>query len=499
MQASSDHDLLDQFAQNESEEAFGELVRRHIGLVYSVALRHSGNPHHAEEITQAVFIILARKARSLPRRTMLSGWLYHTARLTAANFRRSEFRRARREQEAFMQSTPEETTPDSVWLELAPLLDEAMARLGTTDRDAMVLRYFENKTLSEVGAALGIEERTAQKRVSRALDKLRRFFTKRGVSSTTAIIAGAVSAHSIQAAPVALTKSVTAVAVAKGAAASISTLTLIKGALKIMAWTKAKMAIVASVGILLAAGTTTVTVKEIQAHKTYPWQVRYANSDVLRRVPPQVGIVPAKYPSTTGGGSTAISDDAGNMKFLGISDSLEDIVSTAYGQSSERTIFLDNVSSGKFDYIANLHSGNEKALRNEIEKKFRLIGKREMRDTDVLLLYIHNLNATGLKSADPRRLKPNEGTSTSNWRAGYFSSRNRTLSSLTGFLESRLRTPVINQTGLTNQYDIDLDWEETDYQHPHLESLKQALSDQLGLDLVPTNMPIEILVVKKAK
>jgi hypothetical protein len=158
-----------------------------------------------------------------------------------------------------MQSTPEETTPDSVWLELAPLLDEAMARLGTTDRNAMVLRYFENKTLSEVGAALGIEERTAQKRVSRALEKLRRFFTKRGVSSATAIIAGTISAHSIQAAPMALTKSVTAVAVAKGAAASISTLTLIKGALKIMAWTKAKMAMAAGACVLLAAGTTTIT------------------------------------------------------------------------------------------------------------------------------------------------------------------------------------------------------------------------------------------------
>src|SRR5271170_1253728 len=123
MQHIPDCDLLAQFARNESEEAFGELVRRHIGLVHSVALRHTGNPHQAEEITQTVFILLARKAASIGRKVVLSGWLYHTARLTAANFKRAEFRRIHHEQEAFMQSTlDEQPAPDSAWLELAPLL-----------------------------------------------------------------------------------------------------------------------------------------------------------------------------------------------------------------------------------------------------------------------------------------------------------------------------------------------------------------------------------------
>jgi RNA polymerase sigma factor (sigma-70 family) len=257
MSESADNELLEQFVRNESEAAFAMLVQRHIALVYSVALRHTANPEHAQDITQAVFIILARKAGGLGRRTVVPGWLYHTARLTAANFQRAEARRIRREHEVFMQSTLETTAPEAVWRELSPQLDEAMARLTATERDAVVLRYFQNKTLAEVGAALGLEERAAQKRVGRALEKLRNFFTKRGVVSTTAIIAAELSTNSIHAVPVALAKLVTAVAVAKGSTATVSTLTLVKGTLKLMTWIKVKFAI--GLGVVgLGIGTTLV-------------------------------------------------------------------------------------------------------------------------------------------------------------------------------------------------------------------------------------------------
>src|SRR4051812_44078212 len=105
MQTMDDRELLQEYATQKSEEAFATLVERHINMVYSVALRHAGNAHHAEEITQAVFVILAKKAASLSRGTILSGWLFHTARLTANNFLRTEIRRSRREQEAYMRST----------------------------------------------------------------------------------------------------------------------------------------------------------------------------------------------------------------------------------------------------------------------------------------------------------------------------------------------------------------------------------------------------------
>ena len=259
-----DDRLLEQFTRDSSEEAFAALVQRHIALVHSVALRHTANPQHAEDITQSVFVILARKAGALGRKTVLPGWLYHTARLTAANLQRAETRRVRRDHEVFMQSKLEESPTDALWRELSPQLDEAMAGLGTSERDALVLRYFQNKSMAEVGKFLGLEENTAQKRVSRALEKLRKFFTKRGLRSTAAAIAENISANSVQAAPVALAKTVTAVAVAKGATASASTLTLIKGALKVMAWTKAKTAIAVGVGILLVIGTSVVTVKEIR-------------------------------------------------------------------------------------------------------------------------------------------------------------------------------------------------------------------------------------------
>jgi RNA polymerase sigma factor (sigma-70 family) len=256
-----DFELLSEFALNGSEAAFAALVQRHIGLVHSVALRQTPDQQDAHDITQAVFIILARKAGSLGRKTILPGWLYHTARLTAANLQRAETSRFRREQESFMQSTLEETPPDPVWRELAPLLDEAMAQLGETDRDALVLRYFQNKSLPAVGAALGMEERTAQKRVSRALEKLRKYFSKRGVSLSAVAIAGAVSTNSVQSASATLAQTISAVAVAKGAAATTSTVTLVKGVLKIMAWTKMKTAGVACAVMLLAVGTTAVMMR----------------------------------------------------------------------------------------------------------------------------------------------------------------------------------------------------------------------------------------------
>jgi len=249
-------ELLRQYADRNSDEAFAALVARHVNLVYSAALRKTGNADSAGEITQAVFIILSKKAGRLSQRTILSGWLYQTTRLTAANFLRTEIRRAHREQEAYMQSLANETEPE-LWPQMAPLLEDAMGQLGEKERNAIALRFFEGKSFQEIGAAFGASENAAKKRVAHALEKLHRYFSKHGVSSTTAIIAGAISANSAHAAPVGLATTITATVI-KGPAVAASTLALVKGTIKVMTWMKLKIALSITAALLLAGGAMTV-------------------------------------------------------------------------------------------------------------------------------------------------------------------------------------------------------------------------------------------------
>src|ERR1051325_5801964 len=247
-----DDELLAGYAREGSDAAFTALVTRHVNLVYATARRLAGNPAHAEEITQAVFIILARKAGGLRRGTILPAWLYQTTRFTAANFMKGERRRQHREQEAVMQSTLHE--PERVaWEQLTPLLDEAMGRLAEGDRSALVLRFFEGKTLQEVGAKLNLSESAAHKRVSRALEKLRGIFTKRGVTLPAAMIAAAVGANSVQAAPAEVGASVAAGALGK--AASAGALQWVVGAtLRQMLWLKLQPAVLTVIGLSLVGG-----------------------------------------------------------------------------------------------------------------------------------------------------------------------------------------------------------------------------------------------------
>src|SRR5215469_5853482 len=201
--ATDDMRLVRDYADGQSAQAFETLVTRYANLVYSAALRQVRDPGLAEEVAQAVFIILAQKAGQLGTGTILSGWLYRTAGYVSGSVLKRERRRQFREQEAYMESTLN-PPDDQVWKQIAPLLDEALLRLGQTDRDALVLRFFERRSLSEIGVALGANEEAAKKRVARALGKLRNYFLKRGVDSTTAIIAGTISANSLQLAPIGL-------------------------------------------------------------------------------------------------------------------------------------------------------------------------------------------------------------------------------------------------------------------------------------------------------
>ncbi len=194
--------LIERFGRDRAEGAFTELVRRHVGLVYSTALRQVRSPQLAEEIAQSVFVDLAGQALRLTPKTILTAWLYEVTRRSSIDFVRRETRRQAREQIAYQLSTMKVVPAD--WSHIEPLLDEAMETLGKNDRTAVLLRYFENKSLREVGATLEMSENAAQKRISRAIGRLHDFFTKRGVKVGASGLAFIISANAIQAVPIGL-------------------------------------------------------------------------------------------------------------------------------------------------------------------------------------------------------------------------------------------------------------------------------------------------------
>jgi len=256
----NDIDLLRLYARGNSEQAFADLVSRHVNLVYSVALRQVHDQHLAEEITQTVFVILARKAASLSSRTVVSGWLCQTARFVSARALATDWRRKNREHQAYMQSTLNDADTAESWTEIEPVLDAAMEQLARKDHDALVVRFFEARNFKQVAAAIGTSEAGAKMRVNRALEKLRALLGKRGVTLPVAVLAAAVSAHSIQAAPAGLAGSATLAAL-KGTALTTSTFSLINSTLKFMAWTKMKTAALIGGIALLTIGTATVALQ----------------------------------------------------------------------------------------------------------------------------------------------------------------------------------------------------------------------------------------------
>ena len=212
-----DRELLEEYASTRRDEVFAELVNRHGSWVYSSALRQVGNPAAAKDIAQAVFIILARKAATLRRETVLSGWLFRAVRFAAADVLRSESRRLKREQEAAATQLNDSTDASgAAWQQMAPSLDEALARLGAKDRHAVLLRFFEKKSFGEIGLVLGGNENSSRVRVVRALEKLRGFFHRRGVVISAVALSGALLSHAVQAAPPALVSSLAAYATAAG-------------------------------------------------------------------------------------------------------------------------------------------------------------------------------------------------------------------------------------------------------------------------------------------
>jgi RNA polymerase sigma factor (sigma-70 family) len=248
----TDSQLLRDYAERRSEAAFGELVRRHIDLVYSAALRMVRDAHLAEDVTQSVFVALAGSAPQLTERPVLSGWLHRTAQNLAAKAIRSEVRRRTREQKA---ATMNEllANPEDTWEQIAPHLDAALAELSEPERDAVVCRYFERKSARDMAQTLGISDQAAQKRVNRGVERLREFFTKRGVNIGTGGLVVAISANAVHAAPVGLAVTISATALASTVAAGAAVIAATTKTLTMT--TLQKTLVTATIAVLAGVGT----------------------------------------------------------------------------------------------------------------------------------------------------------------------------------------------------------------------------------------------------
>jgi RNA polymerase sigma factor (sigma-70 family) len=241
-----DRQLLRQYAQDGSEAAFSELVARYVNLVYSAALRRTaGDFARAQDVAQLVFTDLALKACTLSPGIVLAGWLHRATRFAAGQLLRGEHRRQAREQEALaMNALASDPAPD--WDQIRPLLDAALDQLDQADRDALLLRYFEQCSLAEVGHRLGSNEEAARKRVSRALDKVRAYLTRRGVTTTAAALTAVISVNAVQVAPAGLAAALTGASLAS---AAVGAGTLLKMAIM----TKLKLSLIGAAVVATVA------------------------------------------------------------------------------------------------------------------------------------------------------------------------------------------------------------------------------------------------------
>jgi RNA polymerase sigma factor (sigma-70 family) len=190
-----DAQLLKEFADERSEGAFRTLLDRHLPLVFGTARRITQNESLTEEIAQTVFLLLARKAESLSRESILSGWLYRTTRFVSMRAIRAEQRRKNREETAITMHL--QTGPEHSWDSIAPRLDDALGRLAESDRRALLLHYFEGRNPAEIGEALGVKEHAARKRINRAAEKLRTILSRRGTAVTASVLAARTFARGI--------------------------------------------------------------------------------------------------------------------------------------------------------------------------------------------------------------------------------------------------------------------------------------------------------------
>ncbi|HSZ58288.1 MAG TPA: sigma-70 family RNA polymerase sigma factor [Tepidisphaeraceae bacterium] len=252
---------LKQFVDEGSEDAFERLVRKHVHLVYSAALRQLKDSALAEDVTQLTFIALSQKAQTLRRECALSAWLLVTTRYLCLDTLKASARRQRHEQTAAAMAKAMDQSPrHSDWEEFSPYLDAALASLSPQDRRAITLRYFEGQNFNEVAQTMGTSLDAAKQRVHRATLRMRKFFVARGVNVTASAIGPAITALAVHVAPPHLVASATSAGLA--AKTAVATTLSAKGTAVVMASAKTKI-IAGAAALLLVGGGAVATWKAV--------------------------------------------------------------------------------------------------------------------------------------------------------------------------------------------------------------------------------------------
>jgi RNA polymerase sigma factor (sigma-70 family) len=399
--------LLEDFIERRSEAAFGELVSEYIDMVYSVAARVTGDRHFAEDVSQTVFLDLARMAAGLPKNVLLGGWLHRHTCYVACTFMRSERRRQAREKKAMEMNSIQDHTEANL-ARLKPILDNVINELDSKDRNALVLRFFDQCEFAAVGQALGSSEEAARKRVNRALEKARRLLAKRGFAMSSASLVSTLTVEAATTAPTGLGIQITS--------ATLTTIVpapLVTAKLLLMTTTKTKALIAA----ILIAGIATPVVIQLEANRTLltgnrllrekldqalhsrPVTSRQAPSVMGRSARVQASTQP--YPSFNWGKieSTDYKQYAANLKAIGCPpETISDIVSQDLRKNfaRRRWEFLKTTVSREFwksDFQPSSGMDREKLLRlKEMDDEFNWTYKEILGTADPEVHFVQNID-----------------------------------------------------------------------------------------------------------
>jgi RNA polymerase sigma factor (sigma-70 family) len=346
-----DSTLLSAYVRNRDAEAFRRLTERHIDFVYAAALRQSGNAAAAQDITQGVFLLLSQRADSVKSPGALKGWLFNTTRYVASASRRSEQRRARREREAAAMRA--EITLDKDSAQVTEYLDDALANLPEKDRQAVLLRFFDEQPMKNVGQAMGISERAAQKRVTRAIGRLRDFLTRRGATVTEITLPGVLAAHAAQKAPVFLSKVTIQVVLSSAQSTGMTgtAATLAKGATKMMVRNQVKIVVLKTLIATACVSAATAAVVKEEVRPAAPAPVAVAQADTGTDMSAAAAPAPA----------TVTADDPKYQACRGAMQSIMDVYDQDDLQKLMSVYYVEPSAGTKFQTILALVSENDMA------------------------------------------------------------------------------------------------------------------------------------------